>query len=149
MLGLPGERDARARLEGVDRLVGEAVADDAARRRVDVELRVHAEVDDLDDRPLEPSSPRRAQGLSTGADLDALGAHRDAERVTARVTPERDRHDDALALAEPHDRERADELVDGQVERVERADEVGDEGGRRMLVDLARACRSARPGRRS
>ncbi len=32
----------------------------------------------------------------------------------------------------------ADELVDREVERVERADEVGDEGGRRMLVDLAR-----------
>ena len=33
----------------------------------------------------------------------------------------------------------ADELVDRQLERVERADEVGDERRRRLLVDLARA----------
>ncbi len=105
--------------------------------RVDVELRVHAEIDDLGDRPLQPRPPVGAAALDR-PDLDALGAHRHAERV-ARAGFGADRHDDALALAEPHDRARADELVDRQLERVERADEVGHERGARMLVDLARA----------
>jgi len=50
VLRLPREHDARLCF---DRLLCEAVADDAARGRVDVELRDHAEVDDLGDRPFE------------------------------------------------------------------------------------------------
>ena len=49
-----------------------------------------------------------------------------------------DRDDDPLVLGEPHDRALTDELVDPEVERVERADEVGHEGRARTVVDLAR-----------
>ena len=136
VLRLPRERNARSGLEGRGRLVGEAVADDATCWSPDMELRVHAEVDDLRDRALEPRSSVCPASLDR-PDVDALRANRDAQRVTAASTGA-DRHDDALMFADPHHGVLADELVDRELERVERADEVSDERRCRSLVDLAR-----------
>ena len=47
VLGVPGDRDASAGLQRRQLLVGQAVGHDAAHGRLDVELRVHTEVDDL------------------------------------------------------------------------------------------------------
>src|SRR5207248_1392399 len=85
------------RLDVVERLVAEAHGDDAARRGVDVELPVDAEINDVGDHAVEASAFAQY--------ADALRAHR---------------------LAAPI-----------EVEDVHRADEVGDEIGGGMLVDLA------------
>ena len=63
-------------------------------------------------------------------------------RVAHRRACRANRHDDPLALAEARHRVPADDLVHGQLERVQRADEVGDE---RRRADARRS----RAGRRS
>ena len=104
------ERHVRARLE--------PASDSSARRwltirpgrRVDVELRVHPEVDDLRDRAARDASRRPARPRPR-PELYVLGPHRDAHRVAGLRCPCRG-DDHALAVAEPRHRVVADELVD-------------------------------------
>ena len=113
------------------------MADDAAGGGVDVELRVHPEVDELGDRAPELRSVAGRRALD-GADLHVLGPNRDANRLANRM-PSFDRGDDSFSIGEAGDAVIADELVDFQLEGVERADEVGDERRLRPFVDLTRA----------
>src|SRR5438270_6439403 len=105
----------------------------AAHAGVDVELHVHAEINDLFDRPVEPRSPV-ARRTAVRGDLDPLRPHRDPQGV-AGANPVAYRDDDALVLAEARQCEAADELADVDGERVQRADEVSDERRLWMLVD--------------
>ena len=132
----PVERDQRADLHRAQRFVGKAVAEHAARAGLEVELCVHPEEDDLGDPPLQPrlSGWRSA---AAGRSARARGELRPGRRRLPRARA--GRRDHPFALAEPHHRVVADELVDRELERVQRADEVGDERRRRVLVDLARA----------
>src|SRR5205085_5282991 len=108
----------------------------AAHAGVDVELHVHAEINDLFERPVEPRSPVTRRTAVRG-DLDPLRPRRDPQGV-AGANPVAHRDDDALVLAEARQCEAADELADVDGERVQRADEVSDERRLWMLVDLAR-----------
>ena len=87
--------------------------------------------------PSSRDPPSAQRGLDR-SDVHALGAHCDAQRVAA-TSAGADRYDYALFFADAHDGVLADELVDREVERVQRADEVCDERCLGMLVDLARA----------
>ena len=84
LLGLPGESDSRARLELRQRLISEAVADDPTRRGVDVELGVHAEVDELDDRSLQ-TRPSFRHRPGRRPDLHLLGPHCDTNGLACAM----------------------------------------------------------------
>lgn len=103
MVGLPGQRDARAGLEHAERLVREAVADHPPRAGVDVELRVHPEIDDLGDRAVKARSTFRRLGI----DLHPFGSHGDANRISGRRAGV-DGNDEALVLSDAHHRIAAD-----------------------------------------
>ena len=53
-VGVPRQLHLAPEGEGRERFVGEPVGDQAACKCLDVELRVHAEIDDVGERPLEP-----------------------------------------------------------------------------------------------
>ncbi len=118
-------------------LVGEPVRDNLPRSRVDVELRVHAEIDDLRHCSLE-ARPVLGSGGLRWPDVDTLGPDGNTDGVTGSHSRVHG-HDDSLAFAKTRHREPADDLVHRHIERVQRADEVGYEGGLRALVHLARA----------
>ena len=85
------------------------------------------------------SSRRAATALGLGARRRRSARARDAPRRE----PPRRAHAGAdrattRSSSRAGDRVIADELVDRQLERVQRADEIGDERGARMVVDLAR-----------
>ena len=71
-------------------------------------------------------------------DANALRADRNAKRRTDPGVL-RSGEDDSFSFRSAHDRKPSHDLVHGQLEHVERADEVRDERRGRMLVDLARA----------
>ncbi len=71
-------------------------------------------------------------------DANALRANRDSERRTDPGVL-RSGENNSFSFRCAHDREAPHDLVHGQFEHVERADEVRDERRGRMLVDLARA----------
>ena len=102
-----------------------------------MELRIHAEVDDLRHGARQTRPVLRRIGVGT-RDVDALRPNSDANRIAGTYRAVH-RDDDPLALRHTGNRESANDLVDGQVERVQRADEIGDKGGLRVLVHLARA----------
>src|ERR1700686_5054946 len=120
-----------------ERLLCKPVADDSAGARVGVELRVHPQIDALGDRSREPRAAFRNR-LACRSDSYPLRTDRDAEQL-ARTRLRAYEDDDLLVLAEPDQGVLADHLVHREFERVQRADEVGDEGRPRMLVDLAGA----------
>src|SRR5439155_24674318 len=94
----PRHGHSRAGLEWIERFVGEPMADHAACAGLDVELRVHPEIDDLRDRPHEPRSVLGRPAVDR-SDLDPLGANGVPEGVAgSRIGA--DTHDDALALVE-------------------------------------------------
>ena len=135
--GSQGQRNPGTGLGRGAQLVGKSVTDHSTCVGRDVELRVHAQIDDLGDRPFEPGAARGRLALH-GPDVDALGAHRYPQRVAGPRTLF-DGDDHALIVTDSHHGVRPDDFVDRHVDRVERADEVGHEGRLGMLVDLSRA----------
>src|SRR5262249_30515708 len=95
---------------------------DSTGRRIDVELRVTAEVDELSDRSSEARAAGRG-GAPRRRDLDVLGANGDADGLSRRVVVP-DGRNDSLVLSEADDAVAPDDLTECQLERVERSDEV-------------------------
>ena len=133
MVGGPVQDDSVARL-GIlgPHLVVEAVnAQPFAGLKRHDELRDRAEVDDVRDRPRHAT---RSRADLVGGELDPLGAHRDLVLAAASAGVARQ---DRAVLAQVHDQQSALPAIHPQRDQVRGADESGDEGARRTLIQLA------------